>query len=476
MRMSTEHQTYSIANQEAAIAAYAVAHGQEIVRTYVDAGISGLTLKRRDALKQLLRDVLEADTGYDVILVYDVSRWGRFQDPDQSAHYEFLCKDAGVHVEYCAEEFANDGSLASTLLKGLKRAMAAEYSRELSVKFTAGRERGAAQGFWMGGRAGHGLRRRIVHHDGTLGPILEAGDRKAIQSDRLILIPGPTDEVEMVRRIFRMFAFEGLTYTAVARVLNREGRLAEGQAWTRQRVRQILTNENYIGTNVFGKHRQRLGEVGHRRAKADWIRVPDAFAAIVRPEVFALTSSNVKRHRVPPSRETMLQSLRDMIAAGVLPSTQTLRDTPGAYCPATYQRYFGSLMCAYELAGHTPSRKQRLAAARATGMTTRPNRYAQPDMPDDEMLRRLAELFLRDGRLTVQTINDASDLPSAHKYRERFGGMRRVYALVGFTPTGAQACALENKGGQTITVAEAAALAHQRALAAHLPAGPWSFD
>jgi hypothetical protein len=24
--------------------------------------------------------------------VYDVSRWGRFQDPDEAAHYEFLCK------------------------------------------------------------------------------------------------------------------------------------------------------------------------------------------------------------------------------------------------------------------------------------------------------------------------------------------------------------------------------------------------
>jgi hypothetical protein len=29
---------------------------------------------------------------FDVILVYDVSRWGRFQDADESAYYEYLCK------------------------------------------------------------------------------------------------------------------------------------------------------------------------------------------------------------------------------------------------------------------------------------------------------------------------------------------------------------------------------------------------
>ena len=66
---------------------------------------------------------------YKAILVYDVSRWGRFQDTDESAHYEFLCKSAGVPVHYCAETFANDGSLPSLIMKALKRTMAGEYGR-----------------------------------------------------------------------------------------------------------------------------------------------------------------------------------------------------------------------------------------------------------------------------------------------------------------------------------------------------------
>ena len=65
---------------------------------------------------------------------YDVSRWGRFQDADESAYYEFVLKKAGVHVHYCAEPFTNDGSLASVLLKAIKRTMAGEFSREPGVK------------------------------------------------------------------------------------------------------------------------------------------------------------------------------------------------------------------------------------------------------------------------------------------------------------------------------------------------------
>jgi hypothetical protein len=121
VRMSTSHQKYSIANQSDAIAAYAASRSFNIVRTYRDEGRSGLVLQGRDALQQLINDVRSGTADYEFILVYDVSRWGRFQDADESAYYEFVCKKAGVQVLYCAELFENDGSLASTLLKHMRR-------------------------------------------------------------------------------------------------------------------------------------------------------------------------------------------------------------------------------------------------------------------------------------------------------------------------------------------------------------------
>jgi len=111
LRMSTEHQQYSRDNQSAAIQKYADSQGFHILQTYSDAAKSGIGLRRRLGLRQLLQDVAAGTGPYRVILVYDVSRWGRFQDTDESAHYEFLCKVAGAPVHYCADVFANDGTL-----------------------------------------------------------------------------------------------------------------------------------------------------------------------------------------------------------------------------------------------------------------------------------------------------------------------------------------------------------------------------
>jgi hypothetical protein len=85
-RMSTEQQMYSLANQGAAIAAYAQEHGFEIIKTYCDAGKSGITTKGRNGLKSLLADVLSGAARFNTILVLDLSRWGRFQDPDEAPH------------------------------------------------------------------------------------------------------------------------------------------------------------------------------------------------------------------------------------------------------------------------------------------------------------------------------------------------------------------------------------------------------
>jgi DNA invertase Pin-like site-specific DNA recombinase len=52
LRMSTEHQRYSLENQTAAIAEYAEARGFAIVQTYPDAGKSGLSLKGRAGLQK----------------------------------------------------------------------------------------------------------------------------------------------------------------------------------------------------------------------------------------------------------------------------------------------------------------------------------------------------------------------------------------------------------------------------------------
>src|SRR5207248_3886391 len=138
----------------------------------------------RQALQRLINDVQTGSADFQVILVYDISRWGRFQDADESAYYEYICRRAGIQVAYCAEQFENDGSPVSTIVKGVKRAMAGEYSRELSSKVFQGACRLIQLGFKQGGTAGFGLRRMLIDQSGTRKALLKMGEQKSIQTDR----------------------------------------------------------------------------------------------------------------------------------------------------------------------------------------------------------------------------------------------------------------------------------------------------
>ena len=287
VRMSTDHQRYSIDNQAAEIARYAAAHGIKVVRSYEDWGRSGLTMKGREGLRRLINDVLSGEAGFQVLIVYDVSRWGRFQDADESAHYEYLCKRSGVQVTYCAEPFENDGSPMATVFKSLKRAMAGEYSRELSNKVHLGAMRNAERGLRQGGPAGFGLRRQMIDPDGNPVVVLECGQHKFLVSHHIVLVPGPRAEVKVVRWIFDRFVNKNDTRAGIARRLNaRWLRNYTGSEWKASTVGEILTNEKYIGNNVWNRTGHRLKTPIKANPEAEWVRVDGAFEPIVTHDIF----------------------------------------------------------------------------------------------------------------------------------------------------------------------------------------------
>ncbi len=218
--MSTEHQQYSTANQDDVILEYAARRGFEIVKTYADEGKSGLNVAGRASLRKMIDDVQNGKADYSAILVYDISRWGRFQDADESAYYEYLCKRAGIEVYYCAEQFENDGGPTSTIIKSVKRAMAGEYSRELSTKVFKGQCRLIELGYRQGGPAGFGLRRMLINQSGEAKATLSRGERKSLQTDRVILVPGPESEIETVRWIYQRFTVDGKREIEIANELN----------------------------------------------------------------------------------------------------------------------------------------------------------------------------------------------------------------------------------------------------------------
>src|SRR4051794_29268409 len=285
VRMSTDYQQYSPQNQAAAIAAYALQRQFAIIRTYIDEGRSGLRIKGRPSLIELIDDVQSGRADFDHILVYDVSRWGRFQDVDESAYYEFICKKNGVRVHYCAEQFENDGSLLSNISKNIKRVMAAEYSRELSVKVHAGLCRLTSLGYRAGAPITYGLRRELIDESHRSKGRLGKGEHKSLKTDRVRVRAGSDEEAEIVRLIFRQFAVEGKSDAAIARGLNRaQVGNQHGRPWSYRMVHTILKNENYIGKVVYNRTSKQLGQKLKRNPPDQWVRSAAALKPIVDEE------------------------------------------------------------------------------------------------------------------------------------------------------------------------------------------------
>lgn len=357
VRMSTEHQQYSTENQGDRIQEYAERHGLEIVRTYADEGKSGLNIGGRSGLQQLLADVRAKNTDFEFILVYDVSRWGRFQDADESAHYEYSCKQAGIQVIYCAEQFENDGSPVSTIVKGVKRAMAGEYSRELSAKVFAGQCRLIELGFRQGGMAGFGLRRVLLDQSGETKAELKRGEHKSLQTDRVVLRPGPEEEVAAVRKMYGWFVDDGLSETDIAARLNGMGIPTDlGRPWTRGTVHEVLTNEKYIGSNVYNRVSFKLKRRRVVNPPDLWVRKDEAFEAIVSPVQFYTAQGIVRARSRRYSDEELLTRLKSLYDGRGYLSGILIDETEGMASSSVYSHRFGSLVRAYTLVGFTPDR------------------------------------------------------------------------------------------------------------------------
>lgn len=351
VRASTEHQNYSTVHQEASLQDYAHNHGLVVTTTYCDRGRSGLTLDGRAGLLKLLTDIQSGRADFNVVLVYDVSRWGRFQDVDESAYYEYACRRAGIAVAYCAEPFSNDGSPLAAVLKSLKRAMAAEYSRELSAKVFRAQCRLTEAGFKQGGLAGYGLRRVVISAVGQPKGLLGAGERKSMPTDRVTYAKGPDEEVAVIHRIYSMYLAKGMSDTGIARRLNCEGVVNEfGRSWSPYHVKQILTNDKYAGTLVFNRSTQRLKSSRRANAPASWVKVDDAFDAIVSREKLQEARAERNRRRRQWSDDEMLDALRQIfVEHGKV--TPDLINTSGGPAVKSYAFRFNGITSAMGLAG-----------------------------------------------------------------------------------------------------------------------------
>jgi DNA invertase Pin-like site-specific DNA recombinase len=363
VRMSTDQQPGSIEIQKAAITEYAAAHGYEIVATYADEGKSGLTLDERDGMKGLLYDVMRPSCLFTKLLVLDVSRWGRFQDVDESAYWEYHCRRNGVEVVYVAEPFPSATTPLESLIKQLKRVMAAEYSRELGLKIRAGQERSLRLGFVATGGRFLGYQRLAVSASGEPKRILQRGERKPLLTDKVRWVPGSAEDVELVRKIFDIYTTTGIRTWELADQLNAAGkRNSSGEPFTGGGIRKLLSCELYVGNYIFRKTGRKKGQSKIPVSDRASIRIEGYVEPIVDVAVWEKAARKLAYPELTPPRQTkdgLIRSLRNVLNKHPLLPGWAF-EAAGLPSRGVYRRNFGSFAAANMAAGRIWTNEQWL--------------------------------------------------------------------------------------------------------------------
>jgi hypothetical protein len=215
-------------------------------------------------------------------------------------------------------------------------------------------------GYRQGGPAGFGLRRLMVDERGQPKGELNRGERKSLQTDRVILIPGPPEERAIVERIFRLFVELGQTEREIATRLNRDGVPTDlGRAWTRGTVHQVLTNEKYIGNNIYNRVSFKLKAKRVRNAPDQWVRSDGAFQPVIERQLFASAAAIIEARAHRYSDDQMLAMLKELFERSGMLSGLVIDEEDNFPSSSSYRHRFGSLLRAYSLVGFRPRRDYR---------------------------------------------------------------------------------------------------------------------
>ena len=351
-------QEHSIPIQKEKVFGFADNSQIEIIDTFEDAGVSGLT-PDRPQFKAMMNRV-HVDLSFDLILVYDRTRWGRFQDRDLARRLIAECEKCGKQVH-----FTSDGpippfgehSIADTVIDMFGHDMASGYSAQLSDKVWAGEVYVAKHGFRCGGKAPYGMYR--VEYDeqkNELG-VMTGKARKRFPNGRVGLKPGNLKEVRIIKEIFEMFTVAGIFEQEIANRLNQRKvpspKMAQAPSstklWGVSAVRKILQDEQYAGLVVYNKTSNKLKTGIKKNPREEWIVVPShgKHKSVVSRETFEKARSIFEKRTYVPTCEELLEQVRSFYKKHGMVPASLLRYFPGAPLTRFLSRRFGSIHEAY---------------------------------------------------------------------------------------------------------------------------------
>lgn len=291
-RRSTEKQEVSVDDQRRACEKKAEEMGVEIVREFVPAKgyASGLTIDRDSAFMEMVRLAETKAHGVELMIVYDVSRFGRLP-PKEKFYWEEHFRRCGIQLVYAAEHFQYDGSLGDEIHQFVSHSEAHQFSIRLSKSTTRGCITHAGLGHSCGGAAPYGYDRLLINGDGSPVKVLRKGEHKADKLQRVVWTVGERDKVETVRRIFNDYDRGVGGLKRIASRLNVEGiKSSNGGNWAQHTIASILRNPVYLGQRVYFKHdwrgRRKAGGEPAVRDPKDWVVKENAHEAIIERALF----------------------------------------------------------------------------------------------------------------------------------------------------------------------------------------------
>lgn len=362
IRMSTELQVESPENQERAIRTYAAEYGIEIVNTYADLGVSGITTEKREQFQTLIDDVEQGRNAYNIVLYLDESRWGRFVDSREAEYHRMRLERRNVVCQSCEKPLALTSNIADRIMTLLRDESASDYCRQLSQKVWAGQCNLVAKGFRQGGVAGFGLRRMLLDETGRPKQELAMGQRKSLLTERVILMPGPDDERRMVLWIYDQF-IAGSSETEISAQLNAQGvKNHFGRPWSRGTVCEVLTNEKYVGNNLFNRTSGKMKSRAKPNPESEWVRKDCAFEPLVDMERFCTVQGIYRERNKKTTDEELLQGLRDLYARQGRLSALIIDEADSLPPSSLFRTRFGGLLRVYQMIGYTPKRDYQYVA------------------------------------------------------------------------------------------------------------------
>ena len=278
-RVSTDSpdQSQSLQSQTGFFHAYIRDHpGWQLTKVYADEGVTGTSLRRREAFLSMMQDAQEGR--FSLLLTKEVSRFSR-NILDAVACTRQLGA-LGIGVIFLTDGIDTrdpDAELRLTILASL----AQEESRRTSQRVKWGQQRRMEQGVVFGGPEVYGY---------------------LVQNGALTLRP---EQAAVVREIFQRCALEGQGTWAIAQALTARQVPTPGGAarWSPATVLRILRNEKYAG-DLRQKKFCTPDYLTHKkienRGREPQVFLPDHHVPIVPRELFDRAQAALDQRRTRP--------------------------------------------------------------------------------------------------------------------------------------------------------------------------------